>query len=87
MFILFGALLEKDQYGSVFLELACLVTRNAKGGLAKAGHLRRRPLRAVSGGAAANVYATGTFTIPLMKRRGTGPGFSARSRWSPPPAA
>ena len=36
VFILFGALLEKTNMASVFLELACLVTRNAKGGPAKA---------------------------------------------------
>ncbi len=43
VFILFGALLEKTNMASVFLELACLVTRNAKGGPAKAA--RQRPLR------------------------------------------
>lgn len=41
----------------------------------------------VSGSAAANVYATGTFTIPLMKRVGYRPNSRARSRRSPPPAA
>ena len=71
VFILFGALLEKTNMASVFLELACLVTRNAKGGPAKAAIFG-----SVSGSAAANVYATGTFTIPLMKRVGYRPEFS-----------
>lgn len=50
---------------SVFLELACLVTRNAKGGPAKAAIFGSALFGSVSGSAAANVYATGTFTIPL----------------------
>ena len=78
VFILFGALLEKTNMASVFLELACLVTRNAKGGPAKAAIFgsSRSSFGSVSGSAAANVYATGTFTIPLMKRVGYRPEFS-----------
>ena len=70
VFILFGALLEKTNMASVFLELACLVTRNAKGGPAKAAIFGSALFGSVSGSAAANVYATGTFTIPLMKKVG-----------------
>ena len=76
VFILFGALLEKTNMASVFLELACLVTRNAKGGPAKAAIFGSALFGSVSGSAAANVYATGTFTIPLMKRVGYRPEFS-----------
>ena len=61
---------------SVFLELACLVTRNAKGGPAKAAIFGSALFGSVSGSAAANVYATGTFTIPLMKSRGYKPAFA-----------
>ena len=76
VFILFGALLEKTNMASVFLELACLVTRNAKGGPAKAAIFGSALFGSVSGSAAANVYATGTFTIPLMKRVGYTPSFA-----------
>ena len=76
VFILFGALLEKTNMASVFLELACLVTRNARGGPAKAAIFGSALFGSVSGSAAANVYATGTFTIPLMKRVGYRPEFA-----------
>ena len=76
VFILFGALLEKTNMASVFLELACLVTRNAKGGPAKAAIFGSALFGSVSGSAAANVYDTGTFTIPLMKRVGYRAEFS-----------
>ena len=70
LFILFGAILDKTNMASVFLELACLITRRAKGGPAKAAIFGSALFGSVSGSAAANVYATGTFTIPLMKRVG-----------------
>lgn len=76
VFILFGALLEKTNMASVFLELACLVTRKARGGPAKAAIFGSALFGSVSGSAAANVYATGTFTIPLMKRVGYRPEFA-----------
>ena len=76
VFILFGALLEKTNMASVFLELACLVTRNAKGGPAKAAIFGSALFGSVSGSAAANVYATGTFTIPMMKKTGYKPEFA-----------
>lgn len=53
VFILFGALLEKTNMASVFLELACLVTRNAKGGPAKAAIFGSALFGSVSGSAAA----------------------------------
>ena len=76
LFILFGAILDKTNMASVFLELACLITRRAKGGPAKAAIFGSALFGSVSGSAAANVYATGTFTIPLMKRVGYRPEFA-----------
>lgn len=70
LFVLFGSLLDKSGMSSVFLELACLCTKNAKGGPAKASIFGSALFGSVSGSAAANVYATGIFTIPLMKRVG-----------------
>ena len=78
VFILFGALLEKTNMASVFLELACLVTRNAKGGPAKAAIFGSAIFGSVPGSAAANVYATGTFTI---KNRGSSFGHGYTAYW------
>ena len=75
-FIMFGAFLERSKMSSIFMDLACLVTRNAKGGPAKAAIFGSALFGSVSGSAAANVYATGTFTIPLMKRVGYRPEFA-----------
>ena len=60
----------------VFLELACLLTRNARGGPAKVAIFGSALFGSVSGSAAANVYATGIFSIPLMKRVGYRPEFA-----------
>jgi TRAP transporter 4TM/12TM fusion protein len=76
LFILFGSLLDKSGMSNVFLELACLLTKNAKGGPAKASIFGSALFGSVSGSAAANVYATGIFTIPLMKRVGYKPEFA-----------
>lgn len=76
LFVLFGSLLDKSGMSSVFLDLACLLTKNAKGGPAKASIFGSALFGSVSGSAAANVYATGTFTIPLMKRVGYEPSFA-----------
>lgn len=57
---LFWRTARKDQYGQRVLEL-CLVTRNAKGGPAKAAIFSASS--AAAGSAAANAHATGTFTI------------------------
>lgn len=76
LFILFGAILDKTNMASVFLEISCLLTKRAKGGPAKAAIFGSALFGSVSGSAAANVYATGTFTIPLMKRVGYRPDFA-----------
>ncbi len=73
VFILFGSLLNKTGMANVFLELACLLTRNAVGGPAKVAIFGSCLFGSVSGSAAGNVFATGTFTIPLMKRVGYKP--------------
>jgi len=69
-FILFGAFLEKCRMNDLFMDLACLVTRNAKGGPAKAAIFGSALFGSISGSAVANVYGTGIFTIPMMKRVG-----------------
>lgn len=76
IFILFGSLLNKTGMANLFLSLACLMTKNTVGGPAKVAIFGSCLFGSVSGSAAGNVFATGTFTIPLMKRVGYKPEFA-----------
>ena len=75
-FIMFGAFLERSKMSSIFMDLACLLTRNSQGGPAKVAIFASALFGTISGSAAANVYGTGTFTIPLMKKVGYTPHFA-----------
>lgn len=75
-FVMFGAFLEKSGLSSVFMDLACLLTKKSAGGPAKVSILASALFGSISGSAVANVYGTGTFTIPLMKRVGYSPAFA-----------
>ena len=69
-FVMFGAFLHVSGMSGVFMDLACLLTKNSKGGPAKVAIFASALFGTISGSAPANVYGTGTFTIPLMKRVG-----------------
>ncbi len=73
IFILFGAFLEKTGGGNFFIDLAYGLTGRFSGGPAKTAVLASGFLGSVSGSAVANVVATGSFTIPMMKRIGYRP--------------
>ena len=75
-FVLFGAFLERTGMNTLFIDLACLLTKNAKGGPAKVAIFASALFGSISGSAPANVYGTGIFTIPLMKRVGYSPAFA-----------
>ena len=75
-FVLFGAFLECTGMSGLFIDLSCLLTRRAKGGPAKVAIFASALFGSISGSAAANVYGTGIFTIPLMKRVGYSPSFA-----------
>ena len=75
-FVMFGAFLECSNMSSVFMSLSCLLTRNAKGGPAKVAIFASALFGTINGSAASNVYGTGTFTIPLMKKVGYEPHFA-----------
>ena len=75
-FIMFGAFLERSKMSSIFMDLACLLPRNSQGGPAKVAIFASALFGTISGSAAANVYGTGTFTIPLMKKVGYTPHFA-----------
>ena len=70
LFVIFGAFMENTRTGEFFTNLACKVAGTSPGGPAKIAVISSGLFGSISGVAAANVYATGTFTIPLMKKMG-----------------
>ena len=70
LFIVFGEFLEASGVGKYFIDFATKCTAGLRGGSAKASILASGLFGSISGSAVANVYATGTFTIPLMKKSG-----------------
>lgn len=76
-FVLFGSLLEFTGAGQFFIDLASSLMGRYRGGPAKVAVVGSSLMGTLSGSAVANVVATGSFTIPLMKRTGYSPTFSA----------
>jgi len=70
IFIVFGALLEGTGAGVVLIRIAFALTGGTRGGPAHAAIVASGLFGAASGSVVANVVGTGTFTIPLIKRRG-----------------
>lgn len=70
VFIIFGTFLEMCGAGEVMMDLGRALAGRYRGGPAKIAVVTSAFFGTISGSAAANVYATGTFTIPLMKRTG-----------------
>ncbi len=76
LFILFGAFLEKTGGGKFIIDFSMALVGRATGGAAKVAVVASTLFGTVSGHSVANVYGTGTFTIPLMKRMGYKPEFA-----------
>ncbi len=70
IFVIFGAFLQNTNTGEYFTNLACKLAGKGPGGPAKIAVISSGLFGSISGVAAANVYATGIFTIPLMKKLG-----------------
>jgi TRAP transporter 4TM/12TM fusion protein len=70
IFVLFGAVLMKAGVGSFLIDVAVRATGWMRGGPAKTAVVGSALFGTISGSTVANVYATGSFTIPLMKRAG-----------------
>ncbi|MCG6894586.1 MAG: TRAP transporter permease [Desulfobacteraceae bacterium] len=73
VFVLFGAFLEVTGGGSFFIDLAYALTGRFSGGPAKTAVVASGFMGSVSGSAVGNVVATGSFTIPMMKKVGYRP--------------
>lgn len=76
IFLIFGGFLENSGVGEYFMEFAQAFTGTQPGGPAKIAVVSSCLFGSISGSAVANVYGTGTFTIPLMKRIGYKPYFA-----------
>jgi TRAP transporter 4TM/12TM fusion protein len=70
IFIIFGALLEGTGAGNTLLKFAFLATRRTRGGPAHAAILASSLFGTMSGSTVANIVGTGTFTIPMIIKRG-----------------
>jgi TRAP transporter 4TM/12TM fusion protein len=76
LFILFGAYLEQTKGGQFIIDISMALVGRATGGPAKVAVVASSLFGTISGHSVANVYGTGTFTIPLMKRMGYKPEFA-----------
>jgi TRAP transporter 4TM/12TM fusion protein len=76
IFIIFGVLLEGTGAGDTLLKFAFLLTRRTRGGPAHAAILASSMFGTMSGSTVANIVGTGTFTIPMIKKRGFSPAFA-----------
>ena len=77
IFILFGSFLEKTGAGNFFIDMAYSITGRFSGGPAKTSVVASGFMGSVAGSAVANVVATGSFTIPMMKKIGYRPHVAA----------
>lgn len=70
LFVLFGTLLAKAGGGELFFNLAAALTGNTRGGPAKVAVISSGLYGTMSGSPTSDVVATGSITIPIMKRLG-----------------
>lgn len=77
IFIIFGVLLEGTGAGDTLLKFAFLATRRTRGGPAHAAILASSFFGTMSGSTVANIVGTGTFTIPMIIKRGFSRTFAA----------
>lgn len=76
LFILFGAFLLSTGVGDFFNDVASALTGKTRGGPAKIAVVSSAMFGTVSGSPVGDVYASGVFTIPLMKSLGYRPHFA-----------
>ncbi len=77
MFLLFAAFLLKSGGGDFIVNLAQNLTHRITGGPGLVAVLASGLMGTVSGSAVANTVSTGSITIPIMKKSGFSPRFSA----------
>nr|WP_315980693.1 TRAP transporter large permease subunit [Aliamphritea spongicola] len=73
IFIAYGAFMEASGVGKLFTQGGQLIAGRYSGGPAKVAVVTSAFFGTMSGSASANVFTTGSFTIPMMKRIGFRP--------------
>lgn len=73
LFIIFGAFAEKAGVAQFFIDFSNALAGHSRGGPAKVAIFSSGLIGSVTGSTVANVYTTGQFTIPMMKRLGYKP--------------
>jgi len=76
IFITFGAFVERSGTGRLFSNFGSFVAGRYAGGPAKVAVVTSGMFGTMSGSSSSNVFATGSFTIPMMKRLGYRPAFA-----------
>ena len=76
VFIVFGVVLKGTGASDSLLKVAMVLTSRTRGGPAHAAIVASSLFGTMSGAAIANVVGTGTFTIPMIKKRGFPPAFA-----------
>ena len=76
IFILFGAFLIKSGAGDFIMRLSLALTGKMVGGPAKIAVIASGLMGSITGSPVANTVATGSITIPMMKRIGLKPAFA-----------
>ncbi|WP_051152184.1 TRAP transporter permease [Fodinicurvata sediminis] len=76
IFVAFGAFVEGLGLGRLFNNLGTRVAGGQIGGPAKVSIITSAFFGSMSGSSSANVFSTGAFTIPMMKRYGYRPSFA-----------
>lgn len=76
IFIIFGSFLKYTGTGDFVTDFSIAAFGRVRGGPAKVAVIASTLFGSLSGSAVANVVATGSFTIPLMKRVGYEPRFA-----------
>lgn len=77
IFVVFGAVLVATGGAQSLVDLAVVLAGKSHGGAAKVAVLGSAFFGSISGSASANVAATGSVTIPMMKKLGCRPEFAA----------
>jgi TRAP transporter 4TM/12TM fusion protein len=82
LFLFFGVLLVHTKIGQFFNDIALALTGRYTGGTAKTAVVASALQGMVSGSSVGNTVASGSFTIPMMKRSGFKPEFAAATEAS-----
>ncbi|MCF3942932.1 TRAP transporter permease [Oceanobacillus alkalisoli] len=82
LFLFFGVVLVHTKIGKFFNDLAFALTGRYTGGTAKAAVAASALQGMVSGSSVGNTVASGSFTIPMMKKAGFKPEFAAATEAS-----